>query len=145
MALESALWDRCSRGAVALRNSGHRVDMKRIENAVSSGHPDVEGCIDGLQLWIELKSCKRPVRPDTPIRPKKRQSQEIWHAKRAKAGCRINWILIQVGEDRDALLYLIPGWRYAEITVPECELEALSVLPASTTIADVLLRSVQGW
>lgn len=145
MALETALWERCARGAVALRNKGHRLDMKRIENCATSGHPDVEGCLDGLQFWIELKSCKRPVRADTPIRPKKRQSQDIWHTVRANAGCRIHWVLIQVGEDRDAQLYLIPGNRYAEITVPESELEAMSVLPPSATAADCLMRATQGW
>lgn len=145
MARESALWQRCKTGGKALTWQGHRVDLKRIENAVGVGHPDVEGCVDGGQVWIELKSCLRPARADTPIRPKKRPSQEIWHRDRSKAGCRINWILIQVGEDRDGILYLIPGNRYADITVPEAELARMSALPVSATAADALLRAVQGW
>ncbi len=145
MALESALWQRCLTGARALRRGDHRVDLQRIENVAVSGHPDVEGCIDGLQVWIELKSCERPVRSDTPIRPKKRISQGIWHAARAKAGCRVNWVLIQVGEAYDAALYLIPGRHYDEITVPEARLAALSVLPSNATTGDILLRASQGW
>lgn len=145
MARESALWERCKNAAKALRVVGHRLDLQRLENTVGVGHPDVEGCLNGDQLWIELKSCERPVRSETPIRPKKRLSQEIWHAVRSKAGCRCNWILLQVGEDRNAALYLIPGIRYAEITVPETQLAALSVISPSATAADAILRAAKGW
>lgn len=148
MALESELWKRCRTGMMALRKFGCRIDLQRIENCAVSGHPDVEGCIDGAQVWIELKSCARPVRPDTPIRPKKRISQGIWHMTRSNAGCRCNWILIQVGEAYQATLYLIPGCKYDEITVPERQLAALSVLHHSnvvTTLGDVLLRAAKGW
>jgi hypothetical protein len=145
MALESALWKRCLTGAKAVRHQGHKLDMQRIENCATSGHPDIEGCLDGGQFWIELKSCMRPVRSDTPIRPKTRISQGIWHEKRAKAGCRIAWILIQVGEANDARLYLVPGNRYDDITVPEQQLAEMSVLSPSATCGDVILRAVQGW
>lgn len=145
MARESELWKRCKTGIVTLRKHGHKVDLQRVENCAVSGHPDVEGCVDGGQTWIELKSCLRPVRPDTPIRPKKRQSQEIWHETRTRAGCRINWILIQVGEDKSAKLYLIPGCRYAEITATESKLAEMSVLAPTATAADTILRSVHGW
>lgn len=145
MARESALWVRCKTGVKTLRQQGHKVDLQRVENAATSGHPDVEGCVDGGQTWIELKSCARPVRADTVIRPKKRQSQEIWHETRSRAGCSYNWILIQVGEDKAGKLYLIPGCRYAEITATEAKLAEMSVLPPTATAADVILRSVQGW
>lgn len=145
MALESALWQRCVKGGKVLRLYGHKLDMQRIENVAVSGHPDVEGCLDSNQFWIELKSCSRPVRPDTPIRPKKRISQEIWHQQRADAGGRVHWILIQVGEAHNAALYLIPGNRYAEITVPEAQLAAMSVVPPSATICDMICRAIQGW
>lgn len=145
MALEKELWQKCRTGIKALRWAGHHVDVQRIENAATSGHPDVEGCIDGGQLWIELKSCSRPVRPDTPIRPKKRQSQDIWHRQRTDAGCRFHWILIQVGEARDGVLYLIPGEHYASITVPERELAKLSVLSMGATASDALLRASKVW
>lgn len=145
MARETALWQRCIPASKALRNSGHLIDLQRLENLVGAGHPDVEGCVDGAQVWIELKSCERPKRADTPIRPKKRPSQEIWHRMRANAGCRCNWILIQVGEDRDGVLYLIPGKHYAATTAPEAQLAAMSVVPSNATVADVILRAAQGW
>lgn len=145
MARESALWDRCKTAAKTLRLMRHRVDLQRIENAVGVGHPDVEGCIDGGQVWIELKSCDRPKRADTPIRPKKRISQDQWHSARSKAGCRINWILIQVGEAHASTIYLVPGNLYDQITVPENELALLSVISPKATVADALLRAREGW
>lgn len=145
MALESALWGRCVRATKVLREANHRVDLQRVENCAVSGHPDVEGCIDGNQVWIELKSCMRPARPDTPIRPKTRPSQNIWHRERSAAGSRQNWILIQVGEDHKASHYLIPGNRYEDITAPEVRLAEMSVVSPKTLIPNILLRACQGW
>lgn len=145
MALESALWERCKTGIKTLRALGHRLDIQRLENSVGVGHPDVEGCIDGSQLWIELKSCARPARSDTMIRPKVRESQSIWHRGRTEAGGKIHWVLIQVGEDHGAILYLIPGCHYDKIVAPEADLEIMSAVPITATTADVLLRAVKGW
>lgn len=147
MAKESALWKRCKTGAVALRNSGHLVDLNRVEpsGTIGCGMPDVEGCINGYQLWIELKSCMRPAKKSTPIRPKVRLSQDIWHRERVQAGCKINWVLIQVGEDHKACLYLIPGKHYDRTTVPEAELARLSAVIPGSSICDVLLRAIKGW
>lgn len=147
MAREAALWQRCRTGIKALAWQGHKIDVQRVENAVASGHPDVEGCIDGDQFWIELKSNERPARESTPIRPKTRLSQSIWHNARTKAGSTIHWVLLQVGEDRDGVLYLIPGRHYDEIAagLTEAQLAALSPLDRTSTTADALLRAVAGW
>lgn len=145
MAKESALWQRCVTAAKLLRRSGHLVDLQRIENAAGVGHPDVEGCIDGNQVWIELKSELRPVRSTTPIHPKKRESQNIWHRDRSMAGCRINWILLQVGEHHAASLYLIPGHCYDKIDALEHEIGRLSVVSPNASVADVLVRATAGW
>ncbi len=147
MARESALWDRIRDTAIpALIKAGHKVDLQRLENLVGVGHPDVEGCIDSQQVWIELKSEARPKRLDTPIRPKLRASQSEWHTERAAAGFRYNWVLLQVGSGRTALLYLVPGDRYDDIkAVTEFELTELSVLSPTATPADVLLRAIRGW
>jgi hypothetical protein len=146
MARESALWKRIRDTAIpALKATGHLVDLQRLENAVGTGHPDVEGCINGLQIWLELKSEDRPVRPTTPIHPKCRDSQRDWHRDRSQAGCRINWVLLQVGEGRAARLYLVPGNLYEHITAPESVLEILSVCDPTLSLADVLLRTAKGW
>jgi hypothetical protein len=146
MALESALWGRLKTGAKALRAIGYKIDLQRIENAATSGHPDVEGCINGSQIWIENKSEARPKRIETPIRPKLRESQSIWHKTRVAAGCRCNWVLLQVGDGRDASLYLIRGCHYDRIkSISEPDLELLSAIPPSASPADALIVASRGW
>ena len=147
MARESALWDRIRDTAIpTLLAAGHKVDLQRLENLVGVGHPDVEGCIDAQQVWVELKSEARPKRKDTPIRPKLRTSQSEWHKTRASVGFRHNWVLLQVGSSRAARLYLLPGDRYDDIkAVTEAELTELSVVPPTAPVVDVLARCVQGW
>lgn len=146
MALESALWQRVRKAGVHLRKCGFGVHLCRIENDAGAGNPDVEGCIDGDQLWIELKSCERPKRPSTCIRPKVRPSQDIWQQERVRAGCRVCYVLIQVGENRAARLYLIPGNLYPKIICPEAELGAMSVLSSPTLpLPEVLLRATEGF
>lgn len=145
MARESSLWQRCRTGLKQLRACGHVAHFCRLENSAGDGNPDVEGVINGEQCWIELKSCERPKREATLIRPKTRESQSIWHRQRTGAGSKIHWVLIQVGEARDAALYLIPGSFYDEVTATESDLLALSVCDPKATPAEVLLRACEGW
>jgi hypothetical protein len=145
MARESSLWQRCKTGIRHLAALGHKVHFCRVENAAGEGHPDVEGVVNGAQCWIELKSCDRPKRHTTVIRPKTRESQSIWHAQRAAAGCRMHWVLIQVGEASKAKLYLIPGHRYDKITCTEDDLLLMSHVPEDAFLADVLLEAAKGW
>lgn len=146
MALEKALWTRLKNAGAELILQGHRLHMERLENLIGTGVPDVDGCLDGVGFWIELKSEARPKRADTLIRPKLRESQSIWHRERAWAGCRLHWTLLQVGHAHAARLYLVPGDRYDDIAAAtEAELTELSVVPPVATVAEVLARCVQGW
>lgn len=146
MALESALWQRVRKGGIALKMLGHKVHIGRIENSSGVGNPDVNGCIDGGTLDIELKSESRPARATTPIHPKVKPSQSIWHLERTEAGCKTHWVLIQVGDNAQAKLYLIPGSKYDHITAPEDDLELMSVLKSPVLpITAVLLRAKEGW
>jgi hypothetical protein len=146
MARETALWTRLKAGAVEVRATGRAIDIQRLENSVGSGHPDVEGVMGGGdQFWIELKSELRPKNPTTPIRFKVRQSQAIWHRRRAALGFRAAWVLCQVGEGHGASLYLIPGSYYGSIVAPESILHRLSACPPTATPADVLMRAADGW
>lgn len=145
MAKERELWQRCRTGLKNLRALGYETHVCRIENSAMSGHPDVEGCIDGLQTWIELKSQPRPVRAGTPIRCKIRDSQSIWHKARAVAGSRTHWLLIQVGAAHNAKLYLIPGSRYDDVVATESNLAAMSRCAPTATLATILLRACEPW
>lgn len=145
MAQEKALWQRVRNGVLSLRKMGHKAHYCRIENDAGVGNPDVDACLDGGVHDIELKSEERPKRTDTKIRFKVKPSQSIWHGARTEAGSRHHWVLAQVGDARDARLYLIPGNRYDEIVAPEDELDLLSVIDARSTVEDVLLRAAKGW
>jgi hypothetical protein len=146
MALEKALWQRVRKGGIALRTLGHLVHLYRVENDVGVGDPDVDGCINGTDIKIELKSCSRPARPTTPIRPKVRKEQEDWMVERHHAGSRSCFVLIQVGDNHDARLYLIPGVLYAQIVAPESELARMSVLDNNrANLMNVLLRATEGY
>ena len=140
MSKEKSLWARLARV-----KKDYDLELNRLENTAGEGTPDVEGFVEGAQIWIELKSCKRPVRPTTPIRPVKREKQGEWQTRRAAAGCRTGWILIQVGEAHKAKLYLIPGVHYAKITDTEDMLELLAVNGPNAAPLEVLLRAARGW
>lgn len=146
MAFEKSLWQRVKKGALSLRTCGYKTHSCRIENDAGEGNPDVDMCIDGTQLWIELKSEDRPKRASTPIRFRVRPSQSIWHRMRSAAGCRHNFILAQVGEAHTARLYLIPGRDYDLIVAPEAKLAELSIMSASDeNLREVLLRACDGY
>jgi len=58
-------------------------DWQRVENsAVGRGVPDLNGCFDGVEVWIENKTTegwKVGLRPE----------QSAWAARRARAGGRV--------------------------------------------------------
>jgi hypothetical protein len=58
---------------------GDRID--RIENLVGVGHPDVNMCLSGIELWVEIKAPIEPKRPGTPLfgsNHKLSQDQKNW-------------------------------------------------------------------
>ncbi len=67
--------------------SGDRID--RLENLVSVGMPDVNACLAGHELWIEIKAPKEPVRSTTKLfgsNHKVSQDQANWMLRQIKAG-----------------------------------------------------------
>lgn len=65
---------------------GDRID--RVENIRIVGMPDINGCIDGVEFWIEQKSAKEPKRPDTPLfgsSHKLSQDQMNWFERQRRA------------------------------------------------------------
>lgn len=149
MARESALWARVKAAAHLLRvaaRPAHKIDLQRVENAVGVGHPDVEGCINGQQIWLELKSCARPKRLGSKLAIKTRPSQEVWHRQRSAAGFRHAWVLIQVGDGARATLYLIAGCDYDKLKgATESDLRAWSWVPPEVLCYDALTRAAEGW
>lgn len=105
MARENRLWAWLNKVKPIFR---YRLHMNRVENSVLEGMADVEGCLEGRQFWIELKTCARPSNPSTKIKPKFQPKQVPWLKRRCRAEGRA-FVLVQVGSGSDAARYLIPG------------------------------------
>ncbi len=83
------------------------VHFQRIETNVGLGVPDLNGCIDGIEFWLELK-----VRSGTALGLSK--FQKSWIIRRGKAGGRV-FILQKALKERALKLY---QWTSAMIHEP---------------------------
>lgn len=101
---EQDLWQWLKKANLYVEN----LHMRRIENAASSGDPDVIGCWKGVYFELELKVCARPARLSTSLQLKIQKSQVVYHKTRALCGGN-NWVLVKVGSGATASLYLVPG------------------------------------
>lgn len=112
------------------RSLGRNLHMDRLENSVSGGMPDVEGCLYGSQFWLELKFCERPARASTHVKPKFRPGQVPWIEARHDAGGRA-FVLLQVGRATERALYLVPAPYVRQLQdegYPEQELARRSMM-----------------
>lgn len=100
-------------------------DIQRIENSVGIGVPDVEGCIDGVQFWVELKSLKRPKRKSTKLRVKFRNGQVHWIVNRYYSG-GISGVLLSVGEKNTIERYFLNGKNVLILEEPILEADLAS-------------------
>jgi len=115
---EHNLWTAVRKGLVDAADL--KIDLMRVENLVQDGPPDVNGCCQCVEFWIELKYADEPpARDSTKVFGKGglRDSQIVWIYKRVKHGGRV-WILAQCG----LALFLVSG-RYCRVfnewTYPE--------------------------
>lgn len=138
MAREVRLWEWLREGLRA----EPLLHMVRVENRVSEGDPDVQGCWRGRYFELELKGCSRPRSLSTVLDFEVRKAQILWHRRRWRAGGNV-WIYVRVGFGRDVRRYLVPGSRTAvvEAGVTEEQLLALSVLPPDHGALQLLERA----
>ena len=134
MAREVRLWEwlrENSRGMPGLH-------MRRVENLVSSGDPDVDGCINGVYFELELKGCDRPKQGGV-LDFEVRQAQVVWHRKRWRVGGNC-WIYCRVGKARDIQRYLVPGNKAQILAdgVTEAQLAELSLISPDLDAKSVL-------
>jgi len=117
--------------------------MRRVENLVGDGDPDVDGCWRGRYFELELKGCDRPAK-DGRLDFDVRQSQVVWHRRRWRCGGNV-WLYVRVGKGRDVRRYLVPGGLTGRVKegVTEAELAAMSLLPPDHRPADLLGRAVE--
>jgi Holliday junction resolvase len=83
---EKNLW-----GLLRTHWNGPECHLQRIETGTQRGVPDVNGCWQGAEFWIELKVAKGN---SAQLRPE----QVAWHLQRARAGGR-SWILVRKGDE----------------------------------------------
>jgi hypothetical protein len=96
-----------------MRLPGDRLD--RIENSVSSGAGDVNGCLAGEDVWIELKAPSEPVRAGTPLMTSNNnhpllQTQMNWFRRQHNAG-GIAFILVRT----DRRMMLVDGTKHGDV------------------------------
>lgn len=138
MAREQRLWNWMH----AALKGDPLLHMRRVENRVSEGDPDVDGCVEGCYFELELKGCNRPSNPTTKLNFEIRQTQVLWHRRRWHAGGNL-WLYIRVGQGRDVKRYLVPGmWTrlIKDKGITEEGLQYISVLPPEHSALDMLER-----
>lgn len=101
---ESNLWGWLRDSLPKLKTKKH---IQRIEDSTKSGTPDVEGCIEGRNFWIELKVAYEQVR-NPIVRVKTTDKQVYFALKRTQVG-GLSWYLIRVGKHPNRFHFLIPG------------------------------------
>lgn len=86
-----------------------RVHWQRIETVTSAGVPDVNGCLDGVEFWIELKvlTGTRKLRFQHDLKP----TQVAWLTKRWMNGGK-TFIMAICPEDN---LWVWTGYQAREI------------------------------
>lgn len=136
MAREVRLWEWLRDG---LRGA-QGLHMRRVENIVSVGDPDVDGVHRGVYFEIELKGANRAAHAITPLRFEVRGSQNVWHRRRTRAGGN-NWIYVRVGVGSGVARYLVPGHLSERLEgLSERQLADLAVLPGDHSVDDLMER-----
>ena len=92
--------------------------FRRVENSVSVGDPDVQGCFRGNYFELELKSVVRPVKEITDLRLGVRVEQMLYHEKRHQCSGN-SWFFLLVGsKGTKASRYLVHGSLARIISYP---------------------------
>lgn len=139
MGKESLFWGRIrddSRGIPDL-------DIHRIENALSAGTPDVEGCFCSFAFQIELKASERPTRETSQLNYELTTTQAHWLRRRWNVGGS-SWLYMRLGKGPTASYYLIRGRDAGEFITrqPVTTFQRLAVLPSDHSWQDALYTIV---
>lgn len=136
---ESALWSWVLTGV----NSPDLI-LKRIENSVDRGTPDVLGCWGGLFICMELKVGIPRADGTVWCDVKPVQAATLIQFHRAHGS---SWVLVQVGVGAAAKRFLISGKDAARLVVPiaVAELQKLTAIDPKSTSHEILKRVMSLW
>lgn len=147
MSTETSLWKWLDRGVDFM--GAHELQMTRIENAATSGVPDVEGQeAKWQQFWVELKVAARPHDLMEPVKvPHFRAKQVQWCHNRALIGGRA-WILLRLeGANRPTTHYLLHGLISREVAagrLSEPEMARISAVRGDCAPVDIIRAASRG-
>lgn len=97
-----------------------------VENLVSLGDLDVDGCWNGLYFEFELKGCDW-FKCGGKFGFEVRQVQVVWYRKRWWCGGNC-WIYVWVGKGIDVCCYLVFGFKVQEVVDGVIEEELVVML-----------------
>ena len=124
---EAGLYQRLRRKILATFPSA-RID--RVENGLVDGMPDVNMCIKGKDVWLELKYIEGwPARDTTQVLGRRglRPEQINWHIKQGLAG-GTSFIVVGIGREtfvtdneqvRDINTWTRPDWLAQAVTLED--------------------------
>ena len=96
---ESDLWKTFRDKLFKERLKGRKRDVKRIENNVALGTPDVNYCIEGAEGWVELKHAREWPKRGGPLKLRHfTPEQRLWIHLRQGAGGKA-FVLLKVEDD----------------------------------------------
>lgn len=94
----------------ALKKKFPMAHWQRFETWAGVGVFDANGCLNGVESWVECKQVSQPKTPRGRIKPKVRPGQVAWEFLRRRAGGR-TFIALLVGSD----LVLLKGMYLANL------------------------------
>lgn len=106
-----------------LKSAHPDAHWQRIENIAGSGVPDANGCKNRIEIWVEFKQFRKPVKKDTLIKldtkKKSVRDQIAWGVARRRAGGR-HYMALMIGNNLHVLnggltALIACGMTYGEI------------------------------
>lgn len=87
-----------------------RAHWQRLESWTGTGILDANGCLHGVENWVECKEGSNPKTTRGLVRTKVRPAQVAWEYLRRQAGGR-TWVALLVGDE----LFLLRGHHLAAL------------------------------